>query len=66
VRPQQGSDGSSRLFGVVEGNLREEMVNDVVINNIVEEVTAKETAASIDRTYSSLGERPRRGGVVWY
>jgi len=66
VRAQQGSDGSGRFFGVVEGNLWEEMVNDVVINDVVEEMATEKTTASIDRTYSSFGECPRRGGVIWH
>jgi len=66
VRAQQWSDGSGRFFGVVEGNLWEEMVNDVVINDVVEEMAADKTTASVDRTYSSFGECPCSGGVIWY
>lgn len=39
-------------------------MNDVVINDIVEEVSAKESAASVNRTYSAFGVGPRGVGVV--
>jgi len=40
------------------------MMNNVVINDVVEEVSAKEPTASINRTYSAFGVGPRCVGVV--
>ena len=42
------------------------MMNNMVINDVVEKVSAKESAASIDRTYSTFGVGPRSVGVVRY
>lgn len=41
-------DGSGSLVGVVEGNAREQVVNDVGVNDAVEEVGANETKVAVN------------------
>lgn len=46
------------LLSMVEGDAREEMVDDVVVNDLVEEVTADESKSSVDGGKGTLDEGP--------
>lgn len=49
---------------VVERNATEEVVDDVVVDDFVEEVTADEACGAIDGSQCALGVGPGLGGVV--
>jgi hypothetical protein len=67
-----GDDSIGGLLGVVEGDLGEQVVNNVVVNDLVEEVTTDEAKPAVNGGEGTLDEGPclriivghRRVGVV--
>lgn len=55
---KEGDNGIGSLLRVVERNLGEQVVNDVVVDNLVEEVTSNEAESSVDGAKGSLDEGP--------
>lgn len=55
---KEGDNGVGRFLGVVERNLREQVVNDVVINDLVEEMASNETKSSVNSAQGTLDEGP--------
>jgi len=53
------------LLGVVEGDSAKKVVDDMVIDNFVEEVTTNEAGCAVNCSQSSLGIGPGLCGVVW-
>ena len=53
-----------RPFGVVEGDLWEQVVDQVVVDNFVEEVATDEAKAAIDCAHGAFAEGPGLFGVV--
>lgn len=57
-------DRLSSLIGLVKGNTREQVVNDVLLNDAVEQVLANETELAVNRGKGTLDEGPSLLGVV--
>lgn len=55
---QERHNGLSSLFSMVEGNAREQVVDDVVVDDLVEKVTANEAKSSVDGGKGTLDEGP--------
>lgn len=53
-----GDDGIGGLLSVVEGNLGEQVVNNVVVDDLVEEVTTNEAEAAVNGRERTLDEGP--------
>lgn len=58
VAAHDGLDGVAGLFGVVEGDGADVVVQDVGLNNVVEEVAADETEVAVDGGGGAAGEGP--------
>lgn len=59
-----GDNRVGGLLGVVEGDLGEQVVNNVVVDNLVEEVTTDETEATVNGGEGTLDKGPRIRIVV--
>lgn len=55
---QIGDNRIGGLLGVVEGDLREQVVDNVVVDNLVEEVTTDEAEATVNGGEGTLDEGP--------
>ena len=64
VLAQEGLDGAGGLLGLVEGDAAEEVVHDVVVDDLVEEVTADEARGAVNGGQRPLGVGPSVGRVV--
>jgi hypothetical protein len=64
VVADDGLDGLGGLVSLVEGDLREEVVNNVLLNDTVEEVLSDEAKLTVDSGESSLDVGPALSGVV--
>lgn len=64
LRSEVGDNRIGGLLGVVEGDLREQVVNNVVVDDFVEEVTTDEAKAAVDGGERALDKGPRIGVVV--
>lgn len=53
-----GNDRIGGLLSVVEGNLGEQVVNNVVVDDLVEEVTTDEAEAAVNGGEGTLNEGP--------
>lgn len=62
---KQWLDGLSCFLGLVEWNAAEEMVDDVVVNDLVEEMTTNKTDCAVNSGERTLGVGPGLGCVVW-
>ena len=62
---EQWLDGSGCFFGLVEWNAAKQMVDDMVIDDLVEEVTTDETNRAVNGGERTLGIGPGLGCVVW-
>lgn len=61
-----GDDRIGGLLGVVEGNLGEQVVNNVVVDDLVEEVTTDEAETAVNGREGTLNESPCIRIVVGY
>lgn len=64
VFTEHGLDGLGGLLRMVEGNAAEEMVDHMVVNDLVEEVTANEASCAVNCSEGSFGVSPGFCGVV--
>lgn len=61
---QVGDNRVGGLLGVVEGDLGEQVVHNVVVDNLVEEVATNEAKAAVDGGERALDEGPCLSIVV--
>lgn len=64
VFTEQWLDGLGGPLGIIEGNATEEVVDDVVIDNFMEEVTTNEAGCAVDSSQCALGVGPCLRSVV--
>lgn len=64
VFTEERLDGLGGAFSMVERNATEKVVNHMVVDNFVEEVTANESGCAIDSSQCALGVGPGFRGVV--
>lgn len=66
LRAQQGENGLGCFLCVVERDFGEQVVDQMIVDDFVEKVSANETQASVDGSQSTLGVSPSFIRVVWH
>jgi hypothetical protein len=65
ILPQQRLDCLGSLFRFVKGNTTKEVMNHMIINDFVEEMTTNETCRAINCRQCTFRIGPSFCGIVW-